>query len=962
MPENNAMSEIDLKVNTSEKLNEKQLNVVNNIDGIYVVDAGAGTGKTTTITKRYERILDIVKDPNRILLLTFTDNAAENMRNKIIKECGNKYDVVKLKNAPISTFHSFCNKLIKTEGLESPKFLGIDGVIQNPAVMERDIYEKQFFRRFFNNFRRKYPKYDDIYKIIKDDDILDLIKKLCCKGIFPSRQGWFNNGEKFLYGNLELYKKKKFDRINRPITGKRKMRASKLFQSFKEKLKGGHYLNLPDFDFSDDTKIPEEVLELAFNDDRDLLIQFVHDVYFSYIDHCVKMNRINFDFMIMFAFILLYYNHKLRQERAFDYVMVDEFQDTNEIQFMMVLMLMKTNNLCAVGDWKQGIYAFRNATIDNILDFDEKLVMYRQMLNSDYERVGFDVKAFHCEFDINYRSSQKILDFSEKALAIPAKEEDYIEEDTIEKITHLKSVLELEDQTKIEFLLGKDRDDELRIVLAKIQEIVNSGNYLIKELKHDLYELRRPAYKDIAVLCRSNGFGLELQDQAIRLGIPANYDGGIELFKTEPALLVLAWLRLMVNPNNRRGWVTILEKEGYKYPEIDHIINQNKYPEHLVNFRDEIRKEEKDIVALVGKIMKFHNLTDSYASAVIVNIRSLFNNMLISIPELINFIEENIEAEETYDVEINLSDDAVTIQTIHGAKGLEYPIVIIANVNQKHFPSSPKGENNIFYHDLVGLRIKDEFGEKNGFKFKFDKWQTDLLTTHLFSDYDEERRLLYVAITRAKQYLIFTANQNSSLFFQKMAEGYDIIDNYDNQISMERTEKQSVHDELSIGNYEKRGNVFAVHDFIEYKYTDGGKGRDFGNKLHSFAHKVALGMDTKWDQPEADRIRNFIKSLEANELISEIECSLPIDDNLIRGKIDLLAICDDRIEIVDYKSDVNNINEFEYIKQLSIYYYVVKEIYPDKPIICKIYYVCLDKIKEIEPLSLDEIKTSFFSR
>lgn len=955
------MSEINLKTKTSKKLNEKQLDIIDNINGIYVVDAGAGTGKTTAITNRYEKILEVVGDPNRILLLTFTDNAAENMRNKIIKGCGNRYNINKLKRAPISTFHSFCNKLIKTNGLESPKFLGIDGVIQNPAVMERDIYERQFFRRFFNNFREKYPQYNDIYKVIKSDDILDLIKKLCCKGIFPSRKGWFNDGEKLLYGNLELYRKKKFDVLNKPVIGATKQIASKLLQSFKNTFRDGHYLSLPDFELFDDVQITEKALESAFNDDRTLLIQFVHDIYFNYIDHCVKMNRINFDFMIMFAFILLYYNHKLRQNIAFDYVMVDEFQDTNEIQFMMLLMLMKSNNLCAVGDWKQGIYAFRNATIDNILDFDEKLKTYKQMLNNEYERITYDVTAYHREFDINYRSSQKILDFSEKSLTIPATKEDYVEEYITEKITHLKSALELEDRTNIEFLLGKDRDDEQRIVLAKIQEIMNSDNYLIKELKDDLYTIRKPTYKDIAVLCRDRAFGLELQDQAIRLGIPANYDGGIELFKTEPALLVLAWLRLMVNPNSRRGWMTILEKEGCNYSEINYIINKGKYPELLVNFRDELRKEEKDIVSLVGKIMKFHNLTGNYADAVVVNIQSLFNNMLISIPELINFIEENIEAEETYEVDINLSDDAVTIQTIHGAKGLEYPIVIIANVNQRYFPSNQKEKSNIFYHDLVGLRIKDEFGEKNGFKFRFDKWQTDLLATHLFSDYDEERRLLYVAITRAKQYLIFTANQKGSLFFQKMAENYDIITDYDKQISMEKSEKISGYDELFVENYEKRGNVFTIHDFMRYRHPDDGKGREFGNDLHNFAHKTALGIDAKWDQPEADKIRGFIKSLKANELIPEIECSLPIGNNLIKGKIDLLAVYGDKIEIIDYKSDMNDLNESEYIKQLSVYYNIIKEIYSDKPIICKIYYVCLDEIKEIKPLSLDEIKTLFFT-
>jgi len=942
------------QVTISAGLNEKQLEVVDNIHGIYVVDAGAGTGKTTAITKRYERILEEVRDPNKILLLTFTDNAAENMRSKIIKECGSNYKINDLTKAPISTFHSFCNKLIKQYGLNSPSSLGIDGVLQNPTVMESGIYEKQFFRRFFNSFKAEHPEYNDIYKAVGYDNVLDIIKKLCCKGIFPTRTRWFNNGDEMLNGNFDLYKQKKFDVLNFPVMGKNGPNESKFLKSFKSIFKDGFYISVPD-DIFDEKQIKLEMAEIAFNDDRIILMQFIHDVYFEYINYCVKTNRINFDFMIMFAFILLFYNHNLRASKQFDYVMVDEFQDTNEIQFMMVLMLMKTNNLCAVGDWKQGIYAFRNATIDNILEFDEKLRFYKEILNRDYERVTFDVTAVHREFDMNYRSSQEILDFSEKSLMIPATQEDFIGDNIKDKITHLKSAFDLSDKTRIEFFQAKDDDSEYELVLGKIMNIVDNDDYLIKEIKNDEYVTRPVKFKDIAVLCRDRAFGLELQNRAMNLGIPANYDGGIELFKTEPALLVLAWLRLVVDVDNPRGWIPILEKEGYKYPQVKHIINSKLYPENLRYFRDELVKEEKDIVSLIDKILKFHNFSGSYSNAIIVRVQSLFSNFLIPVSELINFIEENIESGETYEVDINLSDDAFVIQTIHGAKGLEYPVVFIANVNQRRFPSLQTEKSKIFYHDLVGLRIRDEFGEKNGYKYVFDKWQTDLLATRLFSDYDEERRLLYVAITRAKQYLIFSSNPDASNFFSVMSEGFEIVKDYEPKLSPIKTTRPEIHDELSIGSYEKRGIVLGVHDLMKYKHPENGKGRQFGNELHSFAQKIALGSFVNWDQPESEKIRSFIASLNAKELKTEIECSLPAGKNLIRGEIDLLAIYDNRIEIIDYKSDQDYLNEEEYRKQLSVYYHVIRQVYPQKNISCKLYYVCLDNIKDIEPLSIEEI-------
>ena len=940
------------------KLNEKQLEVVNNVHGIYVVDAGAGTGKTTAITNRYEKILEEIRDPNKILLLTFTDNAAENMRSKIIKECGNNYKINDLIKAPISTFHSFCNKLIKQYGLTSPKSLGIDGVLQNPVVMESEIYESQFFRRFFNSFKAKRPQYNDIYKVIRYGNVLGLIKKLCCKGVFPTRNGWFNNGAEMLNGNFRLYKQKKFDVLNAPLMGKNGLTESKFLKSFKNSFNKGFYISKPD-DIFDEKRVKPEMAEIAFNDDRSMLMRFIHDVYFEYIQYCVKMNRINFDFMIMFAFILLYYNHGLRISRQFDYVMVDEFQDTDEIQFMMVLMLMKTNNLCAVGDWKQGIYAFRNATIDNILEFDEKLRFYKEVLNRDYERIAFDVKAEHSEFDVNYRSSQEILDFSEKSLIIPATDDDFIDENIASRITHLKSAFDLSDKTRIEFFQAKDDDREYELVLSKIMDIVDNDDYLIKEIKNDEYVTRPVKLKDVAVLCRDRAFGLELQNKAVSLGIPANYDGGIELFKTEPALLVLAWLRLVVDVDNPRGWLPILEKENYNYSQINHIIRHKSYPKNLKAFRNELVKEDKDVVSLIDKILKFHNFSGSYANAIIITVQSLFSNFLIPVSELINFIEENIESGETYEVDINLSDDAFVIQTIHGAKGLEYPVVFIANVNQRKFPSYQKETSRMFYHDLVGIRVRNEFGEKNSYKYDFDKWQTDLLTTRLFSDYDEERRLLYVAITRAKQYLIFTSNPDASSFFDQMSEGREVVKDYEPKLSQIKVERSEIHDELTIGNYEKRGIVLGVHDLMKYKHPENGKGRQFGNDLHSFAQKVAIGVNANWDQPESDKIRLFLSLLNANDLKTEIECSLPMGKNLIRGEIDLLAFCGDRVEIIDYKSDLDYLNEKEYRKQLSVYYHVIRQVYPEKAINCKIYYVCLDDVKDIEPLSMEEIKILF---
>ncbi|MGQ9610378.1 MAG: 3'-5' exonuclease, partial [bacterium] len=355
--------------------------------------------------------------------------------------------------------------------------------------------------------------------------------------------------------------------------------------------------------------------------------------------------------------------------------------------------------------------------------------------------------------------------------------------------------------------------------------------------------------------------------------------------------------------------------------------------------------------------------SDDYASAIIVNIANLFNNYLISVPDLINFIEENMEHEDAYNISFSHTGDYVTIQTIHGAKGLEYPVVFIANVNQSCFPSFKTDNNVLFYHDLVGLRIKKEYGERNGYKYIFDKWQTDLLTTKLFSDYDEERRLLYVAITRAKQYLFFTANDKPSKFFENMKEKLPVFQE-EKEIEIEYAlaagvnvdEDDNKQDDIIITS-KKTGLVLSVHDLMQCKEYGIGKGKDFEKRLHNFAHKIALGFDDEWNDINAQRIRAFIKSLQAKELKPEIDCSLPVGDHLIRGVIDLLVIYDDKIEIIDYKSDTDDSNENEYRKQLSIYYHTVYQLHPGMKVTCKLYYVCLDVLKEIEPLSMEYINS-----
>ena len=122
---------------------------------------------------------------------------------------------------------------------------------------------------------------------------------------------------------------------------------------------------------------------------------------------------------MMFTFVVLCQDHKLRSSTSFSYVMIDEFQDTNEIQLKLAMLLSSTGNICAVGDWKQSIFAFQYASVENILEFGNRLNDYKYELNSDFRRINYPVCPIEeIYLSENYRSSQSIIDFSQGALLL----------------------------------------------------------------------------------------------------------------------------------------------------------------------------------------------------------------------------------------------------------------------------------------------------------------------------------------------------------------------------------------------------------------------------------------------------------------------------------------------------------------------------------------------------------------
>jgi len=270
----------------------------------------------------------------------------------------------------------------------------------------------------------------------------------------------------------------------------------------------------------------------VFDEQRENLKNFVHDVYHEYLEFALSRNYLNFSFLQLFAFVLLCDDHRLRDDVAFEYVMIDEFQDSSEIQFKLALLLADTNNVCVVGDWKQSIYSFQYAAVENITEFESRLDRFVDELNEDHERVSWATRSIiDIELDENYRSTQDILDFSEHSLVTPAASTDDIDEAAVrDRIVSLSSNASHEN-SQIEAI---QHEDEHEAVLTKIHEIVGNDAYQVEEDG----ELRLPEHGDIAVLTRTRDFGRGLLSVAEEYGLPMAYEGGIELFRSDPAKLL----------------------------------------------------------------------------------------------------------------------------------------------------------------------------------------------------------------------------------------------------------------------------------------------------------------------------------------------------------------------------------------------------------------------------------------
>lgn len=606
-----------------ELLNKEQYEAMLATDGPVLVSAGAGSGKTRLLTYRIAYLItDKHVAPNKILAITFTNKAANEMKERISRVAPDGDMVM------VSTFHSFCARMLRTYSSFLTDY-------------------KENFTIFSDTDCARIMK--DIFKQLNIDDE-------STKSNFKHNISVIKNDNMSIDEFCNIYR---YDRSIRDF--------ERFYNMYQQELKKN---NAMDFD--------------------DLLINFYH---------LISTNQEVLDSI----------------QNRYTYFSVDEFQDTNKIQYEIIkLLASKTKNILIVGDEDQSIYGWRGANIDNIFNFTHDFLGTRIF-----------------KLEQNYRSTKKII---ERANMIIKNNQNRLAK---------KLYTENDDGTDVFYYQAMNEADEADFV---VRQIVRS------------HEMGTP-YNEMAILMRLNSLSRSFEEKLLNYNIPHIMYNGFKFFERAEIKNVLAYLTAIANPDDDVSFNRIINfpKRGIGDTSIEKLLeiaarNRTHLKDVVMNYESEIlpnslKSKLKDLKAI---------LSDLESKVGEMNVYDFFTYMLERTEILKSF---DLENEQDYERYLNInslnnsvkeytdlnpeasiidylqsvtlysamdSDDGkgVVIATVHGAKGLEFDDVYVVGCEEKIFPIS-----------------------------RDDK-----------DDLEEERRLMYVAITRAKKNLVLTSSSSRFLY------------------------------------------------------------------------------------------------------------------------------------------------------------------------------------------------------
>ncbi len=604
-----------------QSLNEEQKQALLETEGVVLVTAGAGSGKTRLLTHRICYLIEHGVSPFNILAITFTNKATNEMKLRIAQMCDC--------NVWISTFHSMCVRILR-ENIDL-----MDGYTKNFTIIDEN----------------------DKDKIIKD-----LLKKHQCEDDEKSK----------VTTHLDNIKNKGLD-------------VDEYFSALAE-----------------------------FNHNKDLKVyEAICNEYEAYLH---KNNALDFDDLLNKT-LFLFHNFKdvlFKYSDRFKYILVDEFQDTNLVQYKLIKLLCNVHkNLFVVGDEDQCIYSWRGANYHNIAS-----------LKDDFE----DVKVFKLER--NYRSTKSILNLANNVIA------------------NNKERIKKNLWTEKDFGEGPvvftafDERDEAMFVAKTIENMMCEGY----------------SYNDFAVLMRVNALSRTIEEGFLSYQIPYKVYGGFKFYERAEIKVILAYLSVFVNPNDeisllkiinfpKRGIgdvaVSCLQTEAGDDTLLNYLLSEkfceSKYYAKLGRFVEVFKTLKSQLESLplyqfVEKVVKGFGIDVAYAGKDDESIDKLGNidSLLAGVQEFCNDNEDANLSDFLASVMLKSDSDNiqengfVSLATIHSVKGLEFKFVFVIGLEEGLFPLAR--------------------------------------ATFSVSEMEEERRLMYVAITRAEDKIFLCHAQKRYMY------------------------------------------------------------------------------------------------------------------------------------------------------------------------------------------------------
>ena len=680
-----------------EDLNDKQKQAVLYNDGPLLIIAGAGAGKTKTLTTKIAYLIE-EQDvyPSNILAITFTNKAAKEMKDRLYYLIGNLS-----KTLQVSTFHSFGLRLLR----ENYDILG----------------------------------YDKNFNIMDADDSLTVVKKIIKDMNLDPKQF----SPKAIRNKISSCK-------NELIT-------------------------------------PEKYKKYTVSDYEEV----IYEVYKKYEEKLQKNSAVDFDDLLILP-IKLFKEHKdilAKYQEIFKYVLIDEYQDTNEAQYILTKLISeKYQNITCVGDDCQSIYSFRGANYKNILNFEKDYPNAKTIL-----------------LEQNYRSTTTILDAANDVIKNNKERKD-------KKLWTARGVGE-----KIKYYKAINERDEAQFVTRTIKELIE----------------KNVPYKDIAVLYRTNAQSRTIEEEMLKANFPYRVVGSFYFYARKEIKDLIAYLRLIHNTKDNVSLLRVINtpKRGIGLKTIENITK--KADEENISMFDAITSgkelEFKKLIERLQEVSKDLTLTeliDKVLSATglkeeLENEKTLESEIRLENLEEFKSITKTFEEQEgevsleDFLLEISLISDVeeykddpnrISLMTIHSVKGLEFPYVFVIGMEEGLFPH-----------------------------------MNSLMENH---EIEEERRLCYVAITRAKDQLYLVNARGRTLFGKEQVNPTSRFINEINKDLIENiSRKEDKEEKIYIKEVFREEDVdYKVGDLVYHETFGTGKVTEVSDTLVSVAFKHPHGV------------------------------------------------------------------------------------------------------------------------